>query len=126
MSRSYIIRRRQNKILYFETVLTSCIITFFIWKQTGHPWVFSIIVFPIFMFGFIYAFFNFRFFRYILTVIYSILYGLIAYLIGRSIDEHMFITGVVLAFVVYFISIWLHIEHFDFLKKAKIVEIERN
>jgi hypothetical protein len=125
MAKHYILRRRQNKILYFETLITSALISLILWSTFKYNWSIMIITFCVFMIGFIYAFFEWRIFRYIVTVLFSMTYGFIAYAIGRKMDEEDFTAGVVLAFVVYFISLAAHKDHFDFLSNAKLIEYER-
>jgi ABC-type uncharacterized transport system permease subunit len=85
-----------------------------------------IITFGAFSYGFFYAFFEWRLFRYIVTVLISMAFGILGYLIGRAIDHETFTAGVVFAFIFYFAVIGSHKDHFDFLRDAKYIEYERH
>jgi hypothetical protein len=126
MTRRYIVRKRQNQILYFETFLTAGILSLILWTYFKYHWAYMIITFGVFMFVFIYAFFEWRLFRYIVTVVFSMAYGIIAFFIGRVIDNETFTAGVIFAFIAYFISLIAHKDHFDFLSNAKLIEYEKH
>lgn len=126
MARRYIIRKRQNEIINFETMVTAGLFSFILWYNFNYHWAYAIITFGALTVGFIYAFFEWRIFRYIVTVLFSMTYGIIAYFIGRAIDKETFTAGVIFAFVAYFISILLHKDHFEFLSEAKLIEYEKH
>ena len=126
MTRKYIVRNRQNKILYFETFLTAGLLSLILWTHFKYNWSYMIITFGVFMFWFIYAFLKWRLFRYIVTVMFSMAYGIIAFVIGRIIENDTVTAGVIFAFIAYFISIFAHKDHFDFLSNAKLIEYEKH
>jgi hypothetical protein len=125
MSKRYVIRKRENKIIYFETFITALLLSFILWKLFKYHWAFTIVTFGLFELGFIYAFFELRLFRYIITVLFSMVYGFIGFVVGALIDKNTFTASVVFSFIAYFISILLHKDHFDFLSIAKFIEYEK-
>lgn len=125
MARRYIVRNRQNKILYFETLVTAGILSIILWSYFEYHWAYMIITFGIFMYIFIYAFFQWRLFRYIATVLFSMAYGILAYAFGREIDKESFTAGIIFALIAYFTSILAHKDHFDFLKNAELIQYEK-
>lgn len=126
MARRYFVRKRQNYVLYFEALVTSGLLSFFLYRYIEHHWSISIITFGVSLVLFLYAFFQSTIFRYVVTVLFSMVYGIIGFYIGKSLDETDFTAAVVFAFLAYFISIIAHIDHFYFLKDAKLIEYEKH
>ncbi|ODT54767.1 MAG: hypothetical protein ABS68_00955 [Niastella sp. SCN 39-18] len=124
MVRIYKLVKRSNRIIYFETSLVTLVLTILLWKQIDHHWTFMLITFPLFEIIFIRTFFRIAFMRYIITILFSIIYGLIVYFIGRYIQPDGISVSVVFAFLTYFYSLLLHKDHFDYIKNSDVVKVE--
>ncbi len=125
MAKKYIIRKRQNKILYFEFILAAIVTAMLAIDQLKlHPAIAIIIVIVAF-YGFALLFFKFKVFRYIFSIMFSFVWTLFAFLLGQKIDETGNTTSWVLSIVTFAASIWLHYDHFDFLRKSTLHEYER-
>ncbi|THF52995.1 hypothetical protein E6C50_01955 [Flavobacterium supellecticarium] len=89
-----------------------------------HHWTFLLITFPLFEIVFILTFFSVAFMRYIITILFSIIYGLIVYYISSYLQPDGVTISAVFAFLTYFLSLYLHKDHFDYVKSPDMVEIE--
>ncbi|THF52993.1 hypothetical protein E6C50_01945 [Flavobacterium supellecticarium] len=124
MARIYKLVKRTNRIIYFETSLVAFVLTILLWKKMDHHWTFLLLTFPIFEIVFILTFFRVAFMRYLITILFSIIYGLIVYFIGRWLQQDGVTVSVVFSFLAYFYSLYLHKDHFDYIKNSDVVEIE--
>ena len=125
MAKKYTFRKRQNKILYTEFFLASILIALVsIIQFKLHPAIGIIIALGA-IFGIVYLFFEFRLFRYVFSILFSFCWAGAAYLVGQHIDKASSTTSWVLSIVVFAITIWLHWDHFDFLRKTTVYEYER-
>jgi ABC-type uncharacterized transport system permease subunit len=125
MARRYIIHKRQTSIIFFEGLVTSSLIVGFTWNAFKINIVLSIILFLAIYFGFIALFFVSRTLRYLISTLFSICYGFVVFQLCKKIDLNSEITGVIAGILTYFLSIFLHKDHFDFLSKSKYVEYDR-
>jgi hypothetical protein len=125
MSKKYILRKRENKILTTEFILASILIAIVSVKQFKlHPAI-GIIIAIVALFAIVYLFVEFRFFRYLFTIVFSLFWAGVGYLIGYFLDKSSIITSLVLSIVIFPFAIWLHWDHFDFMRKATVYEYER-
>lgn len=126
MAGKYLFYKRKTAIIFadcilFSTGLSICGVYYF-----KYHWSLGIVTFLGLLFGFFHAFFAFRIFRYIMSVIFSLLYGGIFALIGAAIDkENPTTPALVFGILAFAISIFLHKDHFDFLKGAKYYEYDK-
>lgn len=125
MARRYIIHKRQTSIIFFEGLVTSLLIVSFIWNAFKPNIILSIILFLAIYFGFIALFFVSRTLRYLISTLFSICYGFVVFQLCKKFDLNSEVTGVIAGILTYFISIYLHKDHFDFLSKSKYVEYDR-
>lgn len=126
MSRGYRMVQRTNRIIYFETTLLAFILTIVLWKKLDHHWALMLITFPILIAFFSFTFFSWAVMRYVITIMFSMIYGLIAYYIGSSLQSDGISVSVIFAFFAYFLSLSMHVDHFDFIKNSDEVEFEYN
>jgi len=125
MAKKITLRKRQNKILYTEFFATSILITLFtIIRLKLHPAI-GILVALFSIFGIAYFFFQYRIFRYLFSLLFSLGWATGVFLIGQQIEITSNTTGWVLSIVAFAIAIWLHYDHFDFLRKTTVYEYER-
>lgn len=125
MAKKFTLRKRQNKILYAEFFVASIIIALLtVIGLKLHPAV-GIIIALLSIFGIVYLFFQFRIFRYLFSILFSLGWATGAFLIGQQIEKSSNTTGWVLSIVTFAIAIWLHYDHFDFLRKTTVYEYER-
>jgi hypothetical protein len=125
MARRYIIHKRQTSIIFFEGLVTSLIIVGFSYNSFKLNFVLAIILFLAIYFGFVALFFISRTLRYILSTLFSICYGFLAFQLCKKVDLNSEVTGLIAGIITYFVSIYLHKDHFDFLSKGKYVEYDR-
>lgn len=125
MAKKIIVRKRQNRILYTEFILAAIIVTLLAVDQLKlHPAI-ALIIVIISFYAFALLFFKFRIFRYIFSILFSVGWTLCAYLLGQEIDKAGDTTSWVLSIVTFAASIWMHYDHFDFLRKSTLYEYER-
>jgi len=125
MAKKFTLRKRQNKILYIEFILASILIALVSIVQFEiHPAIGIIIAIGAIL-GIVYLFFEFRLFRYVFSILFSLCWAVAAYLAGQNIDKASSTTSWVLSNLVFAITIWLHWDHFDFLIKTTVYEYER-
>lgn len=125
MSSKYIVRKRQNKILYTEFLLSAGLIGFLsVSYYKIHPAIGLLIaIAAIFLFAVLS--FKIRFFRYIFSILFSLVWTAGAFMAGESIDKSSDTTAWVFAAISFALSIWAHWDHFTFLKNAKVYEYEK-
>ncbi len=125
MAHKYIVRKRQNKILYTEFLLLAGLIAFLsVSYYKIHPAIGLLIgIAAIFLFAVL--FFKVKIFRYIFSVLFSLGWAAGAFMAGESIDKSSDATAWVFAVIAFALSIWAHWDHFTFLKDAKVYEYER-
>ncbi|MBI2284516.1 MAG: hypothetical protein HYU71_12460 [Bacteroidetes bacterium] len=126
MGSKYIIRKRENTILYFEFFLTAGIaaILLTVYLKT-HP-ALGFVMYVAFLFLLWFLFFMFRIFRYFFSILFSLGWSGAAFWVGKAIDEKSTITAWVLGVVIFLFAIWAHWDHFTFLKEAKVYEYEKH
>ena len=125
MGRHYIVRRRQNTILYTEVLLTSLITAILsVIYIPLHPAI-GLIVAIVSLLLFAFLFFTFSIFRYIFSILFSLVWAAVFYLIGRKFDHASDTTACVFAIIAFCFCIWAHWDHFRFLKNAKVYEYEQ-
>lgn len=125
MTRRYIIHKRLTSIIFFEGLITSLIIVGYSWSIFKLNIVLAIILFLAIYFGFVSLFFVSRTSRYTISTLFSICYGFLAFQLCKKIDLNSEFTGIIAGTITYFVSIFLHKDHFDFLSKGKYVEYDR-
>jgi hypothetical protein len=126
MKRNYVVRRRQNKILYSELFIASILIGLVIhYKLNIHPAI-SLLLGLGCLFLLAYLIPYSRVFRYFFAIAFSFVWGFGAYLLGAIIDGNSIITSCVFASLAFLISIWAHYDHYKFLKNAKVYEYEKS
>jgi len=116
--------KRHNRILNTESVIFSAIISGVLYSVLHVNWSICIISLIALPFIFFYLFFEFRLFRYLITVLFSIGWGLVFFGIGRAFDNEDPTAAIVFSIVSYIASIYLHREQFDFINGAKIIEYD--
>lgn len=124
MSRAYRLAYQNHRIIIFETTLTAIILSVLLWMKLGYHWSVMIITFLVIGNGFYFLFFRLSIFRYIVTLLFSMGYGVIGYELGSAIQPDGVTASVIFAFMAYFFSILLHKKHFDFIKKAEVIEYQ--
>ena len=124
MYNNFIIRRRQNKILYTEFLILAVIVGFLsIRYYKVHPAIgFLSAIFSMRLF--LALFFANKMFRYLFSITFSLAWSALAFLLGQLIDANSDITAWVFTVLAFFVSLEAHKNHFDFLKKAKTHEYE--
>lgn len=124
MSRGYRIVHRSNKIIYFETIIAAILLSIMLWKKIDYHWSLILVTFPVIAGLFICTFFRWTIWRYTITILFSMVYGLIAYYIGSAVDPEGITTSIVFAFIAYFTSLSMHKDHFDFIRNSDVIEYE--
>jgi hypothetical protein len=92
MAKYYIVSKSYNSIIYIESFLITFALTQGISDYFKYHWAYSIIVFFIILCLFLFAFFNFRILRYVITLFFSMTYGFFGYSLGRLIEEETFLS----------------------------------
>jgi hypothetical protein len=118
MAKYYIVSKSYNSIIYIESFLITFALTQGISDYFKYHWAYSIIVFFIILCLFLFAFFNFRILRYVITLFFSMTYGFFGYSLGRLIEEETFTAAVILAFICYFLSLAYHVSDFNLVKDS--------
>lgn len=124
MATKYIIRKRQNKILYVEILLAAVIIGFL---SINHYKIHPAVAFLIGIgsaASLIFLFFSNRIFRYSFSILFSFIWGWAAFLLGQSIEKASDTTAWVFAIIAFGICLLAHKDHFSFLKGARRYEYE--
>lgn len=125
MASKYIVRKRQNKILYTEFLLSAGVIAVLsVTYYKTHPAI-GLIIGIAALFLFAVLFFKVKIYRYIFSILFSVGWAVVAFLAGESIDKSSDTTAWIFAAIAFALSIWAHWDHFTFLKKAKVYEYER-
>lgn len=125
MARKYIVRKRQNTILYSEFFISAIVGAIYCVHQFKlHPAIGLLIGIGT-LFLLIFLFVSSRIFRYIFSIIFSLGWASAAFFVGHSIDKKSDITSWVFALLAFAICIWAHYDHFKFIKDAKVYEYER-
>ena len=126
MKKNYVVRKRQNKILYLELIIAAILFGLAsYYKLKIHPALSLLVSIGAFIL-IAYLFSHFRIFRYFFVIVFSISWAIIAFAIGASIDKDSLITRWVFASLSFAISIWAHYDHYKFLRNVKVYEYEKN
>ena len=124
MATKYIIRKRQNKILYTEALIAAVIIGLVSIKYYQvHPAIALLIGFGASIL-FIFLFFANKIFRYSFSILFSLVWALAAFVIGQFVESSSDTTAWVFGIVAFAISLLAHKRHFSFLKDAQYYEYE--
>jgi hypothetical protein len=86
---------------------------------------FSIPIAIVVFISMIYLFFQFRLFRYLFSITFSVGWAIGAFLVGQQIEKSSDTTSWILSVLTLLIALWLHYDHFDFLRKATVYEYEK-
>ena len=124
MATKYIIRKRQNTILYTEfflAALATGIVAFTYYKLHTAT---ALLVGIASMFLFAVLFFANSIFRYLFSILFSLGWALLAFVAGVSVETKSDTTGWVFAIITFAMSIWAHWDHFNFMKQAQVYEYE--
>src|SRR5438270_13999927 len=126
MYSNFIIRRRQNKILYTEFFIVAIIVGFLLIRQYKfHPALG--LLFGVLSMGLSSSlFFANRIFRYLFSIVFSFVWGFLAFVIWGSIDSTSNNIAWGFMALAFAISLAAHQDHFYFLKRAKRYEYEIN
>lgn len=125
MARKYIVRKRQNTILYTEFLAAAGILALFsIGYFKVHPAIALLIAIGSVSL-IVYLFFAYKFFRYSFSILFSFGWAFGAFLVGQKFEKSSDTTAWVFAFIAFCFCLWAHWDHFDFLKSAKVYEYER-
>jgi len=125
MASKFIIRKRQNKILYLEIFIAVgivCLLSINYYRV--HPAI-ALIIGIVAVLLLISLFFANKIFRYTFSILFSFIWGTAAFLAGQYLEKTSDTTAWVLAVLAFGISLWAHKDHFSFLKSAKLYEYER-
>lgn len=126
MARKYLFYRRKTAIIFTDTLLFAGGLSIAGVYYFKYHWSIAIITFLGLLFGFYYAFFANRIIRYIFSILFSLFYGGVFALIGAALDKENPITpSLIFGILAFLISLYLHKDHFDFLKGAKYYEYDR-
>jgi hypothetical protein len=124
MAAKYIIRKRRNKILYTETLIVAVIIGFVSIKYYQvHPAIALVIALAAW-FLLMSLFFANRIFRYSFSILFSIIWGLVAFIIGQFVEKSSDTTAWVFGILAFGFSLFEHKQHFSFLKDSEYYEYE--
>lgn len=124
MSTKYIIRKRQNTILYTEfflAALATGIVAYSYYKL--HPAT-ALLVDIGSMFLLAVLFFANSIFRYLFSILFSLGWALLAFVAGVSVETKSDTTTWVFAIIAFVMSLWAHKDHFNFIKQAEVYEYE--
>ena len=122
----YLFYRRKTAIIFTDIALFS--IGFSIWGVLSYKyhWSIGIVTFLILFFATNYLFFSNRIFRYLFSIVFSAVYGAFFYAIGYYVvKENPTTPAMIFGVLAFLISLWLHKDHFDFLKGAKTIEYDK-
>ena len=99
MAAKYIIRRRQNKLLSGDTLISIAIIGFILIKYYQvHPAIALLIGIAAYFFS-ILLFFSTKIFRYLFSVFFSLIWGLAAFVLGQFIETSSDTTASMFGFL---------------------------
>lgn len=124
MRKEYIVVRKSSKLITLEGIATSIILSLLLFNAVKFHWAFLIIIIPILLYVILYGFFKVAALRYIMTLLFSMIYGLAGYFIGSWFQSDGVSVAVVFAFAAYFISLYSHKDYFDFFTRADVIEYE--
>ena len=124
MAAKYIVRKRQNKILYTEFFFAALAAGILALKYFEvHPAIaLSVGIASIFLFAFL--FFANGIFRFLFTILFSLGWAFIAFFAGHLIEAKTDTTSWVFAILAFALSIWAHWDQFNFIKQARVYEYE--
>lgn len=126
MARRYLFYRRKTAIIYTDILLFSVGMSVWGVYIFKYHWSIAIVTLIGLVLGVNYLFFSNKIFRYVFSVLFSLLYGGIAAIIGAYLDKDNPTTpALVLGVLAFLISLYLHKDHFDFLGNSKTVEYDR-
>jgi len=124
MAAKYIIRKRQNTILYTEFFLAAIATGLFAYSYGKlHPAT-ALLVGIGSMFLFAVLFFANIIFRYLFSILFSLGWALLAFVAIVSLETKSDATAWVFAIIAFAMSIWAHWDHFNFIKQARLYEYE--
>ncbi|MCJ7932601.1 MAG: hypothetical protein MUW56_02935 [Chryseobacterium sp.] len=108
MRRIYFYKKTEISVVILETFVTVIILSVFLWKKFDYHWAINFVAVPVITGLFIFLFLKWRLSRYIMTLFFSVLYGLSGYYIGRFLQSDGVSVGIVFAYAAYFASLCLH------------------
>jgi len=124
VAHKYIIRKRQNTILYTELLLAPVIATFFFVIHFKLHFFIGFLIGIASIISFYVLFFWARIFRYLFSILFSIAWALGAVVLGLSFEKTANLPVWIFAALVFIISIWAHWNHFNFIKNSEFHEYE--
>ncbi|MBP8782376.1 MAG: hypothetical protein KBH03_07020 [Paludibacteraceae bacterium] len=126
MSRKIVLYKRKTAIIFTDCLLFSLGLSIYGVSFFKYHWSIGVVTFIGLLLGFFYSFFSFRIFRYVMSIVFSLLYAGIFAFIGASIDKENSTTpAIVFGILAFTISLYLHKDHFSFLKGAKYYEYDK-
>ena len=126
MARKHLFYKRKTSVIFTDCLLFAAGLSIFGVYYFKYHWSIGIVTFIILLYGFFYSFFRFRIFRYVMSVVFSLFYGGVFAFIGAAIDKKNPTTpALVFGILAFAISLYLHKDHFSFLKDAKYHEYDR-
>ena len=124
MATKYLVRKRQNKILYTEALIAAVIIGLISIKYYQvHPAIALLLGFGASIL-FIFLFFSNKIFRYSFSILFSLVWALAAFIMGQFVEKSSDTTAWVFGILAFGISLLAHKRHFSFLKGAQHYEYE--
>ncbi len=124
MAAKYIIRKRQNRILFIEVLMAAAVLGFLSFHYLQVDPAIGLLIGIAAVLSFFFLFFANKTFRYLFSILFSIIWASAAFLAGQYLEKNSNTTACVLAILAFGISLWAHKDHFSFLKSAKLYEYE--
>jgi hypothetical protein len=124
MKHKYVIQKRRNRILYGEFLVMGVFTAWYLIKTLHLHVVVGLIVTVAADWFFYFLFFRVRIFRWLVALAFSAGWGFLAFGIGQTIDRKSGTTSIILGISAFIYLLWLHKDHFDFLKDSDIIEYE--
>ncbi len=118
--------KRKTAIIYADCFFSAAVLVIYSLYYFKYHWSIALIAFIVLYFAFFFAFFFSRIVRYTLTFLFSAFYGGLFAFIGTLLDrENPLAPALVFGILAFLISIYLHKDHFDFLKGVKVYEYDK-
>ncbi|WP_161890079.1 hypothetical protein [Pontibacter russatus] len=126
MARNVIIRKRSGGILFFEIFALSIFLSVLIVQTYKINWAWGVVAFIVLTYAIVELFFRVKVFRYIFSVLFSMVWGAIVFSFTKGMDEASGQTsGLIMGSIGFLFGLWAHRDEFRFNKDAKVVNVER-
>lgn len=126
MARKYILYKRKSAIIFTDIIIFAVSLSILGICYFNYHWSIGLITLIALYVLTFYLFFLNKIFRYVFSLLSSLVYGSLFAILDYLIDkENPTTPALVFGILTFLISLFLHKDHFDFIKGSKFIEYDK-